>query len=149
MLTAEHVVIAVGGRPFIPEVPGAGLGITSDGFFELAAQPKKIAIAGAGYTSVEFAGLLRALGSEVTMLIRRAHFLNDFDPMLRDRIDDPDEGGRCTRDREVKNSQSREAGIGPAHHAGGRRNARRPGRPACGQSGARQIPIASICVQPA
>jgi glutathione reductase (NADPH) len=86
VLTADHVAIAVGGRPEIPEVPGAGLGITSDGFFELAAQPKKIAIAGAGYTSVEFAGLMRALGSEVTMLLRRGHFLNDFDSMLRDEL---------------------------------------------------------------
>lgn len=86
VLTADHVVIAVGGRPEIPEVPGAGLGITSDGFFELAAQPKKVAIAGAGYTSVEFAGLMCALGSEVTMLLRRGHFLNEFDAMLRDEL---------------------------------------------------------------
>jgi glutathione reductase (NADPH) len=86
VLTADHVVIAVGGRPVIPDVPGAGLGITSDGFFDLAAQPKKVAITGAGYTSVEFAGLLRALGSEVTMVLRRGHFLNDFDAMLRDEL---------------------------------------------------------------
>ncbi len=86
VLTADHVVIAVGGRPVIPDVPGAGLGITSDGFFELPAQPKKIAITGAGYVSVEFAGLMRALGSEVTMILRRAHFLKDFDAMLRDEL---------------------------------------------------------------
>ena len=86
ILTADHVVIAVGGRPMIPDVPGAGLGITSDGFFDLAVQPKKVAITGAGYTSVEFAGLLRALGSEVTMILRRGHFLNDFDAMLRNEL---------------------------------------------------------------
>ncbi len=84
--TAEHIVIAVGGRPVVPEVPGAGFGITSDGFFELAAQPMKVAVAGGGYTAVELAGLLRALGSEVTMLLRRAHFLNDFDAMLREEL---------------------------------------------------------------
>ena len=84
--TAEHIVIAVGGRPLVPDLPGAGFGITSDGFFELAAQPKNIAIVGGGYIAVEFAGLLRALGSEVTMILRRAHFLNDFDAMLRDEL---------------------------------------------------------------
>ena len=82
-VTAGHIIIAVGGRPVVPELPGAGFGITSDGFFELPEQPKKIAIVGGGYISVEFAGLLRALGSEVTLILRRAHFLNDFDAMLR------------------------------------------------------------------
>ena len=76
-VTAGHIIIAVGGRPVVPELPGAGFGITSDGFFELPEQPKNIAIVGGGYISVEFAGLLRALGSEVTMILRRAHFLND------------------------------------------------------------------------
>ncbi len=84
--TAEHIVIAVGGRPMVPDLPGATLGITSDGFFELDNQPRKVAVIGAGYTSVEIAGLLRALGSEVTMLLRRAHFLNDFDSMLREEL---------------------------------------------------------------
>lgn len=84
--TAEHIVIAVGGRPFVPELPGSGFGFTSDGFFELAVQPKKVAVVGGGYTAVEIAGLLRALGSEVTMLLRRAHFLNNFDPMLREEL---------------------------------------------------------------
>ena len=84
--TAEHIVIAVGGRPLVPELPGAGFGITSDGFFELQQQPKKVAVVGGGYISVELAGLLGALGSEVTMILRRAHFLNDFDAMLRNEL---------------------------------------------------------------
>lgn len=84
--TAEHIVIAVGGRPVVPELPGAGFGITSDGFFELEVQPMKVTVVGGGYTAVELAGLLHALGSEVTMLLRRAHFLNDFDPMLREEL---------------------------------------------------------------
>ena len=84
--TAEHIVIAVGGRPLVPDLPGAGFGITSDGFFELAEQPKNVAVVGGGYIAVELAGLLRALGSEVTMILRRAHFLNDFDAMLRDEL---------------------------------------------------------------
>lgn len=83
---ADHIVIAVGGRPIVPEVPGTELGITSDGFFELTRRPDRVAIVGAGYVSVEFAGLLRALGVEVTILLRRDHFLRSFDTMLRDRL---------------------------------------------------------------
>jgi len=85
-LTAKHIVIAVGGRPIMPELPGSELGITSDGFFELEARPEKVAIVGAGYVSVEFAGVLRALGAEVTMILRRDHFLHRFDAMLRDNL---------------------------------------------------------------
>ena len=84
--TAEHIVIAVGGRPIVPELPGAGFGITSDGFFELQEQPKKVALAGGGYIAVELAGLLCALGSDVTMMLRREHFLNEFDTMLRNEL---------------------------------------------------------------
>lgn len=85
-LTAEHIVIAVGGRPIMPDMPGSELGITSDGFFELEARPDKVAIVGAGYVSVEFAGVLRALGVDVTMILRRDHFLHSFDAMLRDNL---------------------------------------------------------------
>ena len=86
ILSADHVVIAVGGRPIVPDVAGAGFGLTSDGFFELEARPAKVAIAGAGYVAVEFAGLLQSLGSEVTMVLRRSHFLNSFDAMLREKL---------------------------------------------------------------
>jgi glutathione reductase (NADPH) len=85
-LTAEHVVIAVGGRPIMPDIPGSELGITSDGFFELEARPNKVAIVGAGYVSVEFAGVLRALGADVTIILRRDHLLHSFDAMLRDSL---------------------------------------------------------------
>ena len=84
--SAERIVIAVGGRPNIPDIPGAELGITSDGFFELEEQPQRVAIVGAGYTSVEFSGMLRALGADVTMLVRRDHFLHHFDKTLRDEL---------------------------------------------------------------
>jgi glutathione reductase (NADPH) len=83
---ADHVVIAVGGRPVLPAIPGAELGITSDDFFALEQMPRRIAIAGAGYVSVELGGLLRALGAEVTLLLRRDHFLHSFDAMLRERL---------------------------------------------------------------
>ena len=81
---ARHIVIAPGGKPDVPPVPGAELGITSDGFFELEDLPKRVAIVGAGYIAVELAGVLRALGAEVTMLIRGPQVLRPFDAMLRE-----------------------------------------------------------------
>jgi glutathione reductase (NADPH) len=82
-LEAPHVAIATGGRPIVPEVKGAGLGITSDGFFELAERPRRVVVVGSGYISVELAGVLRALGAEVSVLVRRAGVLMSFDEMLR------------------------------------------------------------------
>jgi glutathione reductase (NADPH) len=81
---ADHIVVATGGRPIVPPVPGADLGITSDGFFELAEQPRKVAIIGAGYIGVELAGVLRALGSEVTVVALEARVLETFDAMVSD-----------------------------------------------------------------
>jgi len=84
--TAEHIVIAVGGRPIQPQLPGADLGITSNGFFELKDQPKRVLVVGSGYVSVEFGGLLHALGAEVSIALRRDHLLRDFDSTLRDEL---------------------------------------------------------------
>lgn len=84
--TADHIVIAPGGVPLVPAIPGAEHGITSDGFFALKNQPKRVAVVGAGYIAVELAGLLRALGSEVDLLLRRQHFLASFDAMLRETL---------------------------------------------------------------
>jgi len=84
--TADHIVIAPGGYPVVPQVPGAELGITSDGFFELTEQPKRVAVVGAGYIAVELAGVLNSLGSEVSMILRREHFLGSFDVMLRETL---------------------------------------------------------------
>jgi len=80
--TADHIVVATGGQPIVPPVPGASLGITSDGFFELTEQPRKVAIVGAGYIGVELAGVLRALGSEVTVVALEARVLETFDEMI-------------------------------------------------------------------
>ena len=84
--TADHIVISPGGYPAIPSIPGAEYGITSDGFFALKEQPKRVAVVGAGYIAVELAGVLNGLGSEVSMLLRRNHFLSSFDTMLRDTL---------------------------------------------------------------
>ena len=66
----------------VPPTPGAELGITSDGFFELDECPRKAVVAGSGYIAVELAGVLRALGSEVVMVLRRDQVLRAFDEML-------------------------------------------------------------------
>ena len=81
---AEHIVIATGAEPIVPPVPGAELGITSDGFFQLEQQPKRVAIIGGGYIGVELSGLLRALGTEVSLLTLDDRILNLFDPMVSD-----------------------------------------------------------------
>jgi glutathione reductase (NADPH) len=82
-VSAEHVVIATGGHPQVADVPGAHYGITSDGFFELDRRPHKVAVVGAGYIAAELSGVLHALGSEVTVILRRDRLLGSFDPMLR------------------------------------------------------------------
>lgn len=84
--TADHIAISTGGEPTVPDVPGADLGITSDGFFELKAQPKRVVIIGSGYIAVEIAGVLNTLGSEVSLLLRGQHILGRFDPLMRDTL---------------------------------------------------------------
>ncbi|MGB5297766.1 MAG: glutathione-disulfide reductase [Thiogranum sp.] len=84
--SADHVVIAPGGTPMIPDTEGAELGISSDGFFELEQLPRRTAVVGSGYIAVELAGMLNALGSDVTMLLRREHLLRNFDATLRENL---------------------------------------------------------------
>ncbi len=83
---AERIVIAVGGRPIVPRIHGAEHGITSDGFFELESQPKRVALVGSGYVAVELAGVFAALGSETTVLVRKDGVLRSLDQMLRDEL---------------------------------------------------------------
>jgi glutathione reductase (NADPH) len=83
---AEHVLVATGGRPRVPQLPGAEHGITSDGFFELFARPAKVAIVGAGYIAAELAFVLALLGSDVTLLLRHQELLRRFDVSLRETL---------------------------------------------------------------
>ncbi len=85
-LEAPNVAIATGGRPVIPRWKGAELGITSDGFFELPHQPRRVAVVGADYVAAELAGVFRALGSEVALVVRREGVLMSFDEMLREAV---------------------------------------------------------------
>jgi len=86
--TSERVLVATGGRPFIPPIPGAELGITSDQVFHLDKQPKKIAIMGGGYIAVEFAGIFNGLGTEVMLNYRGPVFLRGFDDDIRSTLAD-------------------------------------------------------------
>jgi glutathione reductase (NADPH) len=81
-VSARHIVIATGGKPTLPKLPGAQLGITSDGFFELESRPKRVAIVGSGYIACELAGAFHELGSQVEQFIRKDHLLTNFDVML-------------------------------------------------------------------
>jgi glutathione reductase (NADPH) len=95
-LTAEHVLIAPGGRPTIPsetEVPGASLGIDSDGFFALEKMPRRVAVVGAGYIAVELAGIFGALGAETSLVLRREGVLRAFEPVLAEAVEDGLEHG--------------------------------------------------------
>jgi glutathione reductase (NADPH) len=85
-LQAAHVLIATGGRPEQPQIPGAELGIDSDGFFALDHCPQRVAVVGSGYIAVELAGMLRALGAQVSLVVRGPRLLRPFDAMLGDAL---------------------------------------------------------------
>ena len=85
-VTAERIVIAVGGRPADPGIEGAGLGITSDAAFHLPVLPQRVVMVGAGYIGVEFAGIFRGLGAEVDLVYRQKLPLRGFDEDLREDV---------------------------------------------------------------
>ena len=82
-LETRHILIATGGAPMKPDIPGAELGITSNEAFELKTLPGSILIEGAGYVAVEFAGIFAGLGVKTTLCYRRDNVLRGFDPDLR------------------------------------------------------------------
>jgi glutathione reductase (NADPH) len=87
-VTADKILIAVGGYPVKPDIPGIEHAITSDDMFLLKEQPKRIAILGAGYIGVEFACIMNGLGSDVTQIIRNELILRGFDDDIRSTIQD-------------------------------------------------------------
>lgn len=86
--TAPHISIATGGYPLIPKIEGGDLGITSDGFFELAEQPKRAVVVGAGYIGVELAGVLHSLGTETKLVVRKEKPLRNFDDTISNTLVD-------------------------------------------------------------
>ena len=81
--SADNILIAVGGRPLVPDIPGAEHGITSDGFFDLQTRPERVVVVGAGYIAVEMAQIFAGLGSQTTLCIRGDNVLRTFDKIVR------------------------------------------------------------------
>src|ERR1700757_2269429 len=81
--TAENILVAVGGWPETPRIPGIEHVISSNEALDLPTLPKRIVIVGGGYIAVEFAGIFNGFGSEVVEIIRREHVLRGFDEDLR------------------------------------------------------------------
>lgn len=86
VVTAKHILIAVGARPHVPEFPGSDLAITSNEAFHLDEVPKRILIAGGGYIANEFAGIFNEFGSKVCIVNRSDQILRGYDEALRDRL---------------------------------------------------------------
>lgn len=80
--TADHILIATGGRPTRPDITGAEHGIDSDGFFALSDLPRRTAVVGGGYIAVELAGVLHALGSDTHLFVRKHAPMRHLDPLL-------------------------------------------------------------------
>ncbi|XP_021280646.1 glutathione reductase, chloroplastic isoform X1 [Herrania umbratica] len=84
LYAARHILISVGGRPFIPEITGSEYAIDSDAALDLPSKPEKVAIVGGGYIALEFAGIFNGLKSEVHIFIRQKKVLRGFDEEIRD-----------------------------------------------------------------
>jgi glutathione reductase (NADPH) len=84
--TARHILVATGGRPFVPEFPGSDLAITSDEIFHLPRFPERILVVGGGYIASEFACILNGLGAHVTLAYRGAQILRGFDDEARGHV---------------------------------------------------------------
>ena len=87
-ITAKHILIASGGRPVRPNLPGAALGIVSDDIFHLPELPKSVLIVGGGYIACEFACILHGLGLKVTQYYRGEQILRGFDDEARGLVAD-------------------------------------------------------------
>jgi glutathione reductase (NADPH) len=85
-LRAATILIATGSHPFVPEIPGAQHGVTSNEMFHLDAIPKRAVIAGGGYIANEFAGILKEFSCEVTLVNRGDVILRHYDEQIRDRL---------------------------------------------------------------
>ena len=85
-ITANHILIATGGRPNYPDIPGKEFGINSDGFFELETLPKNVLVVGAGYIAVELAGIFNSLGVKTSLALRQDTFLRTFDSIFQEKL---------------------------------------------------------------
>ncbi|MBJ9976540.1 glutathione-disulfide reductase [Pseudomonas sp. S75] len=84
--SAAHILIATGGWPDVPDIPGKELAITSNEAFYLKQLPRRVLVVGGGYIAVEFAGIFQALGADTTLLYRGELFLRGFDGAVREHL---------------------------------------------------------------
>merc|ERR1711906_94139 len=85
-LTAKNILVAVGGWPFKPDIPGIEHAITSNEIFYLEEQPKRIVVVGGGFIALEFASIMDGLGSDVKLMYRGDLFLRGFDGDMREHL---------------------------------------------------------------
>lgn len=88
IIEGQHILVATGGHTRWPDIPGAELGIDSDGFFALKTQPKSVAVVGAGYIAIELAGMLQDFGVDTALVYRNDTFLRAFDASLSETLAD-------------------------------------------------------------
>ena len=109
---ADRIVIATGGRPIVPDIPGAEYGIVSDDFFGLEHRPQRVLIAGSGYIAVELGGVFNALGSDVGIVVRKDGVVRSFDRMLGEQVMVAMRGNGITIDTGVIPAQLEKTGDG-------------------------------------
>jgi glutathione reductase (NADPH) len=86
IVSAEKILIATGGRPWTPDIPGSELSITSDEAFHLESLPQRVIVVGGGFIACEFAGIFNGLGSEVKQIYRGDQVLRGFDQDVRETL---------------------------------------------------------------
>ena len=111
--TAEHILVATGGWPTLPDVPGIEHAITSNEALDLEDLPDRIVIVGGGYIAVEFAGIFNALGADVTIIIRAENVLRGFDQTMRDALRDElhKKGIKVLSECQVKSIEKSDSGY--------------------------------------
>jgi glutathione reductase (NADPH) len=112
-ITADKILIAVGGEPTKPDIPGMEHTLISDQMFQLPEQPKRVVILGGGYIGCEFACIMKGLGSEVTQILRADHILRGFDEDLRITIQEEMEkhGIKILTGHQLKEIEKTEEGL--------------------------------------
>jgi glutathione reductase (NADPH) len=111
--SAKHILVATGSRPIRPEIPGGELGISSDEALDVPFVPKRALVVGGGYIAVEFAGIWRAIGSDVTLAVRGDNVLRGFDCDVRESVTEgmTKRGIRILRETVVRSIERIDGGL--------------------------------------